>query len=120
MQYALIKNNTIENIIVADSYNANQIKSSLGYDEAINVDGYPVSIGDVYEEGFFLTGKDFLDNEGIVMVSKGTVIERNISQEEQFKNLKEENITLKQKVAEQDQVIEELMFEIIPSLMGGM
>lgn len=120
MRYALIKGNVIDNIIMADYYNADQIKVAMGYDYAINVDNYPVGIGDIYENGSFLTGVDIRTEDGTLLIPKGTVIERDLSQEEKFSMLEIENVELKNKVAEQDVVIEELMFGIIPNLIGGM
>lgn len=97
MRYALIKNGLVENIIVSDYTNAHMIKQSLDMDDAINVDLYQVNVGDVYENGFFLTAIDSKDENNIILIPKGTVIERQLSNEEKFSILELENRELKRK-----------------------
>lgn len=89
MIYAMIKNGVIDNVIVADYTSAQLLKNNLGYDEAINVDNYPVQKGDIYENGSFLTGEDKLDSEGNLLIPKGTVIQRKMSDEEYIKILED-------------------------------
>lgn len=109
MRYALIKNNIIENIIVADYTMANMIGNQDGYDEVINCDNYPVSVEDIYEDGSFLTSKDYVDEEGRVLIPKRAVIQRDTTSEEKYSMLKAENTNMQE-------IIDQLL---IDCLMGG-
>ena len=91
MNYAMIKNGVIDNIIVADYTMAQTLKQLQGYDEAINCDNYPVKIGDIYENGAFMNAEDVTDEQGNILIPARTVIERNITAEEQVKILEERN-----------------------------
>lgn len=87
----MIKNGVIDNIIVADYTMAQTLKQIQGYDEAINCDNYPVGIGDIYENGAFMNAEDVTDEQGNILIPARTVIERNITEEEQVKILEERN-----------------------------
>jgi len=52
MSYAIIKNNTITNVIVANPHSATQIAKSQDA-IAVYVDRFPVQIGDTYTDGKF-------------------------------------------------------------------
>lgn len=94
MKYAMIKNNIIENIIIADYTMANMLAMQTGY-EAINVDNYPVQIGDVYENNSFMNAQDVKDENGNILVPARTVIERRMTDEEYIFKLEQENMELK-------------------------
>ena len=109
MNYAMIKNGVIDNIIVADYTMAQTLKQLQGYDEAINCDNYPVGIGDIYENGYFMNAEDVTDEQGNILIPAKTVIERNITAEEQVKILEDENSNLKTQVADLTLALAELM-----------
>lgn len=94
MNYAMIKNGRVVNIIVADYTAAHMIKQADGHDDAINCDNYPVNIGDIYENGAFMTGADHMDDQGRVLIPARTVIERRMSDEEYIKLLESKNANL--------------------------
>jgi len=91
MNYAMIKNGKIDNIIVADYTMAQTLKQLQGYDDAINCDNYPVGIGDIYENGAFMNAEDVKDDQGNILIPARTVIDRRMSDEEQIKFLEEKN-----------------------------
>jgi len=95
MNYAMIKNGVIDNIIVADYTMAQTLKQLQEYDEAINCDNYPVGVGDIYENGYFMNAEDVKDENGNILIPARTVIERNMTQEEYIKILETENTKLK-------------------------
>lgn len=109
MNYAMIKNGVIDNIIVADYTMAQTLAQTLEYDAAINCDNYPVKIGDIYENGAFMIGEDVKDEQGNILIPARTVIERNITAEEQVKILEAENSNLKTQVADLTLALAELM-----------
>jgi hypothetical protein len=94
MKYAMIKNGAIDNIIVADYTMAQTIAISQNYDAAINVDNYPVKMGDLYENGSFMNAEDIKDEEGNILIPARTVIERNMTQEEYIKFLETKSTNL--------------------------
>ena len=100
MKYALIKNNIIENIIVADYTMANMLAMQEDYDTAINCDNYPVGIGDIYENGSFMNAEDVKDENGNILIPARTVIERRMTDEEYIHMLKRENEDLTIALAE--------------------
>ncbi len=100
MNYALIKNNRIENIIVADYTMANILAMQEGYDAAINCDNYPVGIGDIYEDGYFMNADNVIDENGNILVPARTVIERRMTDEEYIHILKRQNEDLTIALAE--------------------
>lgn len=83
--FSLIKDETIQNIVVCDNYTlANDLAKTLYGVDAIAVDTtlYPVSISCKYKDGIFFKG----DGE--------TMISRNPTQEEEITLLKTQNEAL--------------------------
>lgn len=101
MNYALIKNNRIENIIVADYTMANMLAQQTGH-IAVNVDNYPVGIGDIYENGSFMNAEDIKDENGNILVPARTVIERKMTDEEYIYMLENQNKELGQMVTDRE------------------
>lgn len=101
MNYALIKNNIIENIIVADYTMANMIAQRNGY-IAVNCDNYPVAIGDLYENGSFMNAEDVKDENGNILIPARTVIERRMTDEEYIYMLENQNKDLGQQVTDRE------------------
>ena len=99
MKYALIKNKTIKNIIVADYTMANMLAQQSGH-IAVNVDNYPVGIGDIYENECFMNAEDVKDKDGNILVPARTVIERRMTDEEYIYKLEQENKELGQFVTD--------------------
>ena len=99
MKYAIIKNNIIENIIIADYTMANMLAQQTGH-IAINCDNYPVGIGDIYEDGSFMNAEDIKDENGNILIPARTVIERKMTDEEYIYMLKRENEDLTIALAE--------------------
>lgn len=95
MNYALIKNGVVDNIIVADYTMANTLAMQEGYDCAINSDNYPIGIGDLYENGSFMNAEDVKDANGNILIPARTVIERRMTDEEYIYKLEQENKELK-------------------------
>lgn len=56
-RWALIKTeseiSTVQDVIVADAYNAHKISTAKGYDEPVDVEWWPVQAGDTYSGGGF-------------------------------------------------------------------
>ncbi len=101
MNYALIKNNKIENIIVADYTMANTIAQLEGY-EAVNVDNYPIEIGDIYENGSFMNAEDIKDVDGNILIPARTVIQRKMTDEEYIYMLENQNKQLGQDLTDRE------------------
>lgn len=114
MKYALIKNNCIENIIVADYTMANMMAHQMGY-IAVNCDNYPVQIGDIYENGAFMNAEPVLDENGNILIPARTVIERNLTAEEELFIVKKENDALK----EENQNLQMALAELSILMAGG-
>jgi hypothetical protein len=96
--FSLIKDDTIQNIIVADDYEiANRLARDIYGAGAIAVDTtlYPVSIGYKYKDGIFLKE----DGE--------TVINRNPSAEEEIASLKTQNEELLKRLDKAEAAIKE-------------
>lgn len=99
MRYALIKNGKVDNIIIADYASTHRIKDGMQMDDAICVDNYPVRIGDLYENGEFLTSEDVIDpNTGEILIPRGTVIERRLTDEEELKLTKADLAAIKEAI----------------------
>lgn len=94
MNYAMIKNGKVDNVIVADYTSAHMIKQVEGYDDAINCDNYPVNIGDLYENGQFMNAEDIKDEAGNILIPAKTVIPRKMTDEEYIQQLKNTIIDL--------------------------
>lgn len=114
MKYALIKNNIVENIIVADYTMANTLAQKTGR-IAVNVDNYPVKIGDIYENGFFMNAEDIKDENGNILIPARTVIERNLTAEEELFIVKKENEALK----EENRNLQMALAELSILIAGG-
>lgn len=100
--FSLIHTDKIQNIIVCDNYEvANVIARNTYGDDAFAVETtlYPVSIGYKYQGGLFY------DNDG-------NVIERNLTEEEEIRQLKYENDNLKSTNAFLENCILELSEEV--------
>lgn len=111
MKYALIKDNVITNIIIADYTMANTLANQTEQ-IAINVDNYPVSIGDIYENGSFMNVKPVLDREGNVLIPARTVIERQMTDEEYIYMLEGENLDLKLALVDMAETYENKITEL--------
>ena len=90
--FSLIHENTIKNIIVCDNYEmANQIaRDQFGEDAFANdTTLYPVSIGDLYNNGnyYHLVNEDPENPQYMI-------IERNLTEAEEINELKNQNIDL--------------------------
>ncbi len=99
MRYAMIKDGIVKNIIIADYSMANMLAMETEH-IAINVDNYPVNIGDIYENGSFMNAEDIKDEDGNVLIPARTVIERRMTEEEYIYMLKKENEDLTIALAE--------------------
>ena len=108
MKYALIKNKTIKNIIVADYTMANMLAQQSGH-IAVNVDNYPVGIGDIYESECFMNAEDINDEDGNILVPARTVIERRMTDEEYIYKLEQENKELKAQTQDLQIALAEIM-----------
>ena len=90
----------IQNIIVCDNYEiANYLARCTYGDSAVAVDTtlYPVTIGDLYEEGRFY--RVLLGEEGTPQKQE---IQRNLSESEQVRQLMAESETVTEFMVEQD------------------
>lgn len=111
MKYALVKDNVITNIIVADYSMANMLANETEQ-IAINCDNYPVSIGDIYENGSFMNAEDITDDDGNILIPARTVIERRMTDEEYIYMLEEENLDLKLALADMAETYENKITEL--------
>lgn len=99
---------TIKNIIVASDFEkASKIARAFYGDTAIAVETtlYPVSIGYTY------INKVFYD-------TNGNIVERNPTEAEKIAALEAANAELTEQLSVQSATMEELLTEILPSLMG--
>jgi hypothetical protein len=111
MKYALIQEGIIKNIIIADYSSANAIAISQEC-TAINVDNYPVSIGDTYddEDNIFKTTTDIVDENNNVLIPAGTLISAKQTDEERLQELANANAALLaqvQEITEEKAIMEE-------------
>jgi len=102
MKYAMIKNGIVDNIIVADYTMAQILAQTQGYNEAVNCDNYPITIGDLYENGSFMNANDVKDELGNILIPARTVISRELSAEEITKNLEAYNLFLGQMMTDRE------------------
>ncbi|QUH29998.1 hypothetical protein [Vallitalea guaymasensis] len=107
MQYAMVKENKIDNIIECDNYTiAQMMKNELNMDYAIGIELFSVSIGDIYDNGKFYDGK-------------GNEIQRQLTDPERITMLEVENIELKQSKVNLEQTVLTLMTQVAQLKVGG-
>lgn len=109
MNYAMIKNGKIDNIIVADYTMAQTLAMQLEYEAAVNCDNYPVKTGDIYENGSFMNANDILNMNGNILIPARTIIQRRMTDEEYIKILETKNTQLEQQTQDLQIALAQLM-----------